>query len=306
MKKNGWLIALVCLLSLSCSNNKAVDEKEIILKEKAAFVASGKAYKLEKVLEVKGRQGVASDGDYYYISNSNALYKYDKDGKLIVSNEKPFEDLELEANHFGDIDVHDGKIYTGIETFVDGVGENIQVAVYDANSLEYMYSIPWNKKSGQVEVCGLAIDRDHDRVWMADWVQGTHLYCYDLNTKAYIGKVELKPAPKLQQGIFIYKGQVIISCDNGDAEKDEADNLYYADIYPDNGSVNIPKSVEVKPWRKMTDFKRTGEIEGLTIDPISEQLIVLANRGARIILGMPKGFYSGYNREIHEIYIYNK
>lgn len=56
----------------------------------------------------------------------------------------------------------------------------------------------------------------------------------------------------------------------------------------------------------MTDFRRMGEIEGLTIDPSNSQLLVLANRGARIILGMPKGFYNGYNREIHELYIYDR
>ena len=54
----------------------------------------------------------------------------------------------------------------------------------------------------------------------------------------------------------------------------------------------------------MSDFRRTGEIEGLSIDPLTGELIVLANRGARIILGMPKGFYPGYDREIHELYIY--
>jgi hypothetical protein len=33
-------------------------------------------------------------------------------------------------------------------------------------------------------------------------------------------------------------------------------------------------------------------------------MIVLANRGKRIVLGMPKGLYPGYEREIHELYVY--
>ncbi len=33
-------------------------------------------------------------------------------------------------------------------------------------------------------------------------------------------------------------------------------------------------------------------------------MLVLANRGKRIILGMPTGLYPGYDREIHEIYVY--
>jgi hypothetical protein len=34
------------------------------------------------------------------------------------------------------------------------------------------------------------------------------------------------------------------------------------------------------------------------------QLLLLYNRGARIVLGMPKGFYEGYDREISEVFSY--
>lgn len=258
---------------------------------------------LARVMEVGGRQGIASDGEYYYVSGSTALYKYHKDGELVRSDIDPFRSLELSANHIGDIDVYNGEIYAGIETFIDGVGQNIQVAVYDAETLEWKRSIPWNPASGQVEVCGLAVDKEHGRVWMADWVQGTHLYCYDLKTGEYVGKVALDPAPGLQQGIVCKGGSIIISCDDGDAEKNLPDNLYVCEIYPSGSSV-LPEQVRPELYRTMSDFRRTGEIEGLSIDPLTGELIVLANRGARIILGMPKGFYPGYDREIHELYIY--
>lgn len=258
---------------------------------------------LARVMEVGGRQGIASDGEYYYVSGSTALYKYRKDGELVRSDIDPFRSLELSANHIGDIDVYNGEIYAGIETFIDGVGQNIQVAVYDAETLEWKRSIPWNPASGQVEVCGLAVDKEHGRVWMADWVQGTHLYCYDLKTGEYVGKVALDPAPGLQQGIVCKGGGIIISCDDGDAEKNLPDHLYVCEIYPSDGS-ELPGRVRPELYRTMSDFRRTGEIEGLSIDPLTGELIVLANRGARIILGMPKGFYPGYDREIHELYIY--
>lgn len=258
---------------------------------------------LARVMEVGGRQGIASDGEYYYVSGSTALYKYRKDGELVRSDIDPFRSLELSANHIGDIDVYNGEIYAGIETFIDGVGQNIQVAVYDAETLEWKRSIPWNPASGQVEVCGLAVDKEHGRVWMADWVQGTHLYCYDLKTGEYVGKVALDPAPGLQQGIVCKGGSIIISCDDGDAEKNLPDHLYVCEIYPSDGS-ELPGRVRPELYRTMSDFCRTGEIEGLSIDPLTGELIVLANRGARIILGMPKGFYPGYDREIHELYIY--
>ena len=252
-------------------------------------------FKLDSVLEVEGRQGVATDGEYYYVSGSTALYKYDMEGNLITKNETPFKDLALECNHIGDIDEYAGELYAGCEYFLDGVGKNIQTAIYDAVTLEYKRSIPWAPESGQVECCGLAVDRDRQEVWMADWVQGPELYRYDLKTGKYLGNLTLSPAPKLQQGIYCVDGQMLISCDDGDAEKGEPDNLYKADL----------KTGEVTLFRKMDDFIFTGEIEGLTMNPKTGSLVVMSNRGARIILGMPKGFYPGYDREIHNIYIYN-
>lgn len=259
---------------------------------------------LTKVMEVAGRQGVATDGMYYYVSGSTALYKYSLDGTLLGSNESPFETMAGAVNHIGDIDVHEGEIYAGCEYFMDGVGENIQVAVYDAETLAYRRSIPWNPESGQVECCGLAVDAARGHVWMADWVHGEFLYCYDLETSAYVGKVMLRPIPELQQGICTLMGKMLISCDDGDAERDEPDHLYICNLYRPDGS--LAESADVELFRTMGDFRRTGEIEGLTVDDRTGAITVLSNRGARIILGMPKGFYPGYDHEIHELYIYQK
>ena len=259
---------------------------------------------LTGVTEVAGRQGVATDGTCYYVSGSTALYKYSLDGELLLANEQPFVAMTGDVNHIGDIDVHDGEIYAGCEYFMDGVGENIQVAVFDAGTLEYRRSIPWNPDSGQVECCGLAVDAARGHVWMADWVHGEFLYCYDLATSAYVGKVMLHPVPQLQQGICALMGKMLISCDDGDAEKEEPDHLYICDLYKPDGT--LMRDAEVRLFRTMDDFRRTGEIEGLTFNPVTGAITVLANRGARIILGMPKGFYEGYDREIHELYTYQK
>lgn len=273
--------AALMLCCISCTRSKPQEDAEYVLKD---------------VLEVAGRQGVATDGSFYYVSGSTALYKYDLEGDLLLSNETPFLGLEKECNHIGDIDVHKGEIFAGCEYFLDGEGKNIQVAIYDAATLSYKRSIEWNKESGQVECCGLAVDRDNGQVWMADWVQGEQLYCYDLETGAYVRSLTLSPAPSLQQGIYFLDGHMLISCDDGDAEAGSPDSIYSADL----------TSGEVSLLRTMDDFILTGEIEGLTENPENNDLIVLSNRGARIILGMPKGFYEGYDHEIHNLYIYSK
>ena len=53
------------------------------------------------------------------------------------------------------------------------------------------------------------------------------------------------------------------------------------------------------------DVTRQGEIEGLTFDKSKGEFLLLYNRGAKIIAGMPKGFYDGYDKEIHEVFVYD-
>jgi len=257
------------------------------------------ALELVRVIEVEGRQGVAVDDDRYYVSGSTALYAYGKNGNLLIKNETPFASLTKEANHIGDISVHGGELFAGIEHFLDGRGTNIQVAVYDANTLEYKRSIDWNPDSGQVEVSAVAVDPDNRAIWMTDWVDGSHVYRYDLDSETYQGKIKLAPVPPSQQGIAVHAGQLYITADDGDAEVDEPDRLWQVEADP---AAAIGQARVVKVF---TEFKRAGEIEGLDFDQARNELVVLNNRGKRIVLGMPKGLYPGYDREIHELYIYS-
>ena len=111
----------------------------------AAFSADaqhiGRKYELKKVIEVKGRQGIAIDENYYYVSSTTAIYKYDKDGNLVAENTQPFQNPEL-ANHFGDIDIYNGEIFCGLEKFEYGRGFNIAISVYDAETLEWKRDLP--------------------------------------------------------------------------------------------------------------------------------------------------------------------
>ncbi len=302
----------------------------------ASAQSLGDEYRLKKVIPVAGRQGIAIDSMYYYVSDTKALYKYDKEGRLIAKNDAPFQHPEI-ANHFGDIDVWNGEIYCGIEKFEYGRGYNIAVSIYDANTLEWKRDLPWSPESGQVEVSGLAVDRDRNMVWMSDWVDSRYVYGYDLATGNYYTKLQCAPTPYWCQGIFIADGKMIFSADDGEADYRIPDNLYVADIsdVPFTGLVDgvevvkdTPFSVKlgddglpvmrsgkvaagasgarVRHFREMNDFLREGEIEGLSIDPVSDDLVVLNNRGTRIVLGMSQGPIAdeGYTGEVHELYVY--
>jgi hypothetical protein len=259
------------------------------------------SYKLAAVIQVPGRQGVATDGTYYYVSGSKALYKCDKSGRVIVANEQPFKTFPKEAvcNHIGDIDYYNGELYIGAEEFKEGRGFNIQIAIYDAKTLKHKRSIPFDEESGQIEVCGITVDPMRKVAWMADWCNGRYLYQYDLTTGKYIGKLHLQPVPQYQQGVFYYNGYLFITADDGDANYWEPDHLYRVNADPaaTSGLVELEKT--------FNEFTRAGEIEGLSVDPKTGQFLVLFNRGTKVVEGIPKGFYPGYEKEIHELYIYD-
>lgn len=298
----------------------------------------GSRYKLKNVIEVKGRQGIAIDENYYYVSSTTALYKYDKEGNLVAENASPFRNPDL-ANHFGDIDIYKGEIFCGVEKFEYGRGFNIAISVYDAETLQWKRDLPWKPESGQVEVSGICIDRDKELVWMCDWVDSRYVYAYDLNTGEYYTKMQCRPMPYWTQGIFITDGKMLFAADDGEAMYGIPDNIYVADVseVTYTGLVegeevvkDTPFSVKLdadgmpvkrrglvpggavagrlKLFREMSDFRRAGEIEGLSIDPENNDLVVLNNRGTRIVLGMSQGpiLEEGYDREVHELYIYRR
>lgn len=287
-------VALILVLSLTMLTT-AVFAKEA---PKVSPQLAKYDYTLIDSFEVKGRQGITTDGDFYYVSGSKALYKYDKTGKLLVENEKPFEGYAIAANHIGDIDVFDGELFVSAENFMDGVGKDIQIAVHDAATLELKRTFKFEPSSGQEEVSGICVDRDKRTVWMCSWVgeeSGRYLYEYSLDSGEYLRKVHLQPAPQWAQGIFYWKGSIYLTSDDGTADLDEPDHVYRIDI-SDKSYASLVRE------KAFTEVKKQGEIEGLAVDPKTGELLVHFNRGARIILGMGRGFYPGYEREISEVY----
>ena len=60
------------------------------------------------------------------------------------------------------------------------------------------------------------------------------------------------------------------------------------------------------PVTERATLLRNAEQETDRMARLVEDLLVLANRGARIVLGMPRGFYPGYDGEVHEVYVFEK
>lgn len=294
-----WGIAFACAALLSACGS-SVASTESATSDTGDVVAAAATYTLVGSAEVDGRQGVAAEGDLRWVSGSTTLSRYDADWNLLATNDDPFSTgYELEVNHIGDIDVYNGEVYCGVELFLDGVAKNIQIAVYDGQTLELSRTFNFEPESGQDECSGITVNGDEGTVEMCAWTDaGAYLYRYDLKTGAYLGKVELMPAPKWQQGVAYHDGFYYLTADDGDADKDEPDHVYRLQI------AQGAESADVVEECALDDVTRQGEIEGLTFTD-DGQLLVLYNRGAIIIEGMPSGFYEGYDHEIHEVFSYD-
>ena len=259
-------------------------------------------YELSDVHAVAGRQGVCTENGYYWVSGSGTLTKYDSDWNVVAENNEPFDGYTLEVNHIGDIDVYNNELYLGVEYFMDGESRNIQVAVYDGDTLKLKRVFPFREDTGQLECSGIAADPDSRTVYMTSWIDdesSEYLYMYDLDTEEYKGRLKMDPAPKWLQGVAYHDGHLYVTSDDGDADEDAPDHMYRVDVSEDRetGTVSMEKEFD--------DVTKQGEIEGLTFDGDHRQFLLLYNRGARIVAGMPTGFYEGYTEEIHEVFVYN-
>lgn len=264
----------------------------------------GFSYSLESVHEVDGRQGIAWYNGNYYVSGSTTLSCYDKDWKLLQQNLDPFENFnkDVKVNHIGDIDVYNGEIYAGVEYFMDGEASNIQIAVYDAETLKLKRTYPFEKESGQTECSGITVDTDYKSIWMCAWndgESGRYLYRYELSTGKYLGKYHLQCPPQWIQGIVYYDGWIYITSDDGTADDGEPDHIYRCRVDLNKTSFNVVLE------RTLDDVKLQGEIEGISVDRTKRQMLISYNRGSQIVLGMVKGFYDGYTEEVHEVYAYD-
>ena len=259
-------------------------------------------YSLAASHPVDGRQGIACYDGFYYVSGSTTLSKYDADWQLTGSAEDPFEGFDAEVNHIGDIDVYDGEIYAGVEYFMDGEAKNIQVAVYDAQTFKLNRTYAFAEESGQTEVSGIAVDPDSKSIWMCSWADGEsgrYLYRYDLETGEYRGRLHLQAPPQWIQGIAYLDGFIYISADDGTADDGEPDHIYRCKADTSGTAATVVLE------RTLDDVTLQGEIEGISFDRTQKQMLVSYNRGARIVLGMPRGFYEGYDSEIHEVFVYD-
>lgn len=301
MRINGFKIMSILLLPfvLSLAGCAGAGQEE---SDSSKVEQQAHKYVLTSSHPVDGRQGIAYEDGLYYVSGSTTLSVYDEDWNRISTAAAPFDKFDAQVNHIGDIDVYNGEIYAGVEYFMDGEASNIQIAVYDTKTLELTRTYMFEPQSGQTECSGITVDPDNNSVWMCSWAEdesGSYLYRYDLEGGTYLGKVHMKESPQYIQGIKYCDGSIYITADDGSADDNSPDHVYRCEV--DITKDELPVITECT----LDDVTRQGEIEGISFDDNKKQLLICYNRGAIIVKGMPKGFYEGYDEEIHEVFIYD-
>ena len=81
MKKRILFISLMSIMLLTFGQESRA-ETDVIQRpeEDPGIMMPAYEYELSGAAEVDGRQGVCSEGDYYWVSGSATLAKYDKTG----------------------------------------------------------------------------------------------------------------------------------------------------------------------------------------------------------------------------------
>ena len=296
-----WVLCSGCVAMPIINSATDEDSNSNRPEDDPALMLPANSYELAGSVEVDGRQGICCEGDYYWVSGNTVLTKYDRNWNVVAQNIRALEGYQIEVNHIGDIDVWQNELYVSAEYFANGVGKNVQIAVYDGDTLQLKRTFPFEPASGQLESSGIAVDADSNAVWMCSWAgdeSGRYLYRYNLKSGAYEGKVHMQMPPQWLQGVACHDGCLYITADDGIADDGEPDHLYRTSIKP--GATSCAVSLE----RTFDDITHQGEIEGLAFDKETGQLLVLYNRGARIELGIQTGLYNEYDREISEVFSY--
>ena len=100
---------------------------------------------------------------------------------------------------------------------MDGEGKNIQVAVYDGDTLKLKRVFPFRADTGQLECSGIAVDPDSGTVYMSSWIDdesSEYLYMYDLDTGKYKGKLRMQTSPRWIQGVAYHEGNLYVTSDD--------------------------------------------------------------------------------------------
>lgn len=116
-------------------------------------------------------QGGSFDGEFFYIVDTNAIYKFDTGWNLIATNADPVGASGIVgANHCGDPCIKDGLLYVPIEYYETGSSSVQHIVTFDCSDLSYVgkYSLSANPQEVS-SICFCPVDGNF---YITDYIAG--------------------------------------------------------------------------------------------------------------------------------------
>lgn len=165
--------------------------------------------------DLGAHQGVAWDGTYYYVVDTNSIKKYDASFSLVASNTDPCGDVTTmggrTVNHCGDPCLHNGYLYVPIEIYTSiSVWSNMTVARFDPATLALVDVFDVSAQNH--EVSSICYCPEDGLIYVTSYADNTKLFQYDPDDLSYIGSLSLSGYNvSLFQGITWWRNAFWIS-----------------------------------------------------------------------------------------------
>lgn len=161
-------------------------------------------------------QGVCFDGEHYYVTDTNAIKKYDTSFTLVTTNTNPCGDVGGGVDHVGDPDVYGGILYVPIETYVNPTTfSNQKITRFRASDLTFIDAVD---VSAQAHECSsVCYVPSEDRLYVSSFGDGSKLWRYNASTLAYISALSLSTTIAEIQGVTFWRGAFWVNSDSTDA-----------------------------------------------------------------------------------------
>lgn len=175
-------------------------------------------------------QGVAWDGTYFYIVDTDEIVKTDSAGNEITRNATPLASANIpDTNHCGDPEVHEGYLYIPIEKYPNDPYNNQHIAVFAASDLSFVTS--YDISTQAFEASSIAYNPSDGYLYISSHVTGNTIYKYT-TSGSYIGSITLSVSRTEIQGITIYDEHIYVSSDTGDTiYKYQLDGTYVDAVF---------------------------------------------------------------------------
>jgi len=153
---------------------------------------------VDKSPDVKAHQGVATNGETFYLFHTDFIKKVDKNWNEIDINKEVLMEIGGEINHLGDGDYHNDKLYVPVEYWDNNDNFRSQhIAIWDATDLSYIGKHDISTQGH--EVAGVVVD--NNQVFVVSYYDGSMIWKYNLPDFDYTGFIPLGEDIKNIQGI---------------------------------------------------------------------------------------------------------